>query len=71
MHTGPVIDLSSAAQVALTRTLDSGRVISDWFTGPDGPRWDERSRTAKSTQPRPARTRPLSSIAASGEQRRR
>ena len=45
MHTGPGIDLSSTAQIALTR-----RVISDWFTGPDGPRWDERSRTAKSTR---------------------
>lgn len=50
MHTGPVIDLSSTAQIALTRTLDIGRVISDWFTGPDGPRWDGRSRTAKSTR---------------------
>ena len=50
MHTGPVIDHSSTAQIALTRTLDVGRVISDWFTGPDGPRWDGRSRTAKSTR---------------------
>ena len=28
MHTGPVIDLSSAAQIALTCTLDIGRVIA-------------------------------------------
>ena len=70
MHTTPVIDLSSAAQVALTRTLDSGRVVGhdktgrkviavavddwvlDWFTGPGGPGWNGRSRTAKSTRRR-------------------